>query len=92
LKTTAGAVVKAAPAATYQIAVRDSTTKDNFHLLGAGVNKRTGIRFRGSRTWTVALRAGNTYTIRSDAHPKLLHRTFKVTGRIPPPPPPPIIP
>jgi hypothetical protein len=91
LKTAAGAVVKAIPAATYEIAVRDLTSKDNFHLLGAGVNRRTGVKFRGSRLWTVTFRAGQTYTIRSDAHPKL-RRTFTVVGKIPPPPPPPIAP
>jgi hypothetical protein len=85
-------VVKSVPAATYQIAVRDSTARDNFHLLGTGVNRRTGVRFRGSRTWTVALQAGKTYTYRSDAHPRTLRRTFTVSGKIPPPPPPPIVP
>jgi hypothetical protein len=92
LKTAAGAVVKSLPAGTYQIAVRDSTKVDNFHLLGPGVNNRTGVKFRGSRTWTVAFRAGQKYTVRSDAHPKALKRTFAVTGKIPPPPPPPIVP
>jgi hypothetical protein len=92
LKTTAGAVVTSVPAATYEIAVRDSTRKDNFHLLGSGVNRLTGVKFRGSRTWTVAFRAGQKYTIRSDAHPKLLRRTFTVSGKIPPPPPPPPVP
>jgi hypothetical protein len=92
LKTAAGAVVKSLPAGTYQVAVRDSTRADNFHLLGPGVNNRTGIKFRGSRTWTVAFSAGQKYTIRSDAHPKTLRRTFAVTGKIPPPPPPPVQP
>jgi hypothetical protein len=92
LKTTAGVVVKSVPAGTYQVAVRDSTKVDNFHLLGPGVNNKTGIKFRGSRTWTVAFRAGQKYTVRSDAHPKTLRRTFVVTGKIPPPPPPPILP
>lgn len=92
LKTAAGAVVKSLPAGTYQVAVRDSTKADNFHLLGPGVNNRTGIKFRGSRTWTVSLRAGQKYTVRSDAHPKTLRRTFAVSGKIPPPPPPPIVP
>jgi hypothetical protein len=88
LKTAAGAVVKSVPAGTYRVAVRDSTKADNFHLLGPGVNNRTGIKFRGSRTWTIAFKAGQKYTVRSDAHPKLLRRTFTVTAKIPPPPPP----
>jgi hypothetical protein len=92
LKTAAGAVVKSVPAGTYQVAARDSTKTDNFHLLGPGVNKRTGVKFRGSRTWTVTFRAGQKYTVRSDAHPKTMRRTFMVTGKIAPPPPPPILP
>jgi hypothetical protein len=88
LRAGGGAIVKSLPAATYEVVVRDSTKVDNFHLLGAGVNKKTGVRFRGSRTWTVTFRAGNTYTLRSDAHRKL-RRTFTVGGKLPPPPPPP---
>jgi hypothetical protein len=91
LRTASGTLVKSIPTGVYQIAVRDSTRKDNFHLLGGGLNRRTGVKFRGSRTWTVPLGAG-TYTYRSDAHPKLLRRTFKVAPKIPPPPPPPIMP
>jgi len=42
------------------------------------VNKKTGVAFKGSVTWTVTLAAG-TYSFRSDAHPKL-HGTLKVSG------------
>jgi hypothetical protein len=87
LKTTGGTVVKSVAAGGYRIAVRDATKKDNFHLLGPGVNKRTGIRFRGSVKWTVTFRNGKRYTIRSDAHRKL-RRTFTAAAKILPPPPP----
>jgi hypothetical protein len=80
--------VKSLPAGTYKLTVKDAAKADNFHVVGPGVNKRTGVAFRGSRTWTLSFRAGQTYTYRSDAHPKL-RRTFKVVGKIPPPPPPP---
>jgi len=70
------AIVKALKAGTYKVAVTDSSTKDNFHLLGPGVSKRTGVRAKGTVTWRLTFRAG-TYTYRSDAHPKL-KRTFKV--------------
>jgi hypothetical protein len=76
LKTAAGAAVKSLAKGTYKLTVRDSTKADNFHLLGKGVNRRTGVRFKGSATWTIALKAG-TYTFRSDATKKL-RRTFKV--------------
>jgi hypothetical protein len=76
LKTAAGATVKSLAAGAYKLTVRDATKVDNFHVLGKGVNKRTGVKFRGKVTWTVSFRAGTTYVVRSDAHPKL-RRTFK---------------
>jgi hypothetical protein len=76
LKTAAGAAVKALKAGTYKLTVRDSTKVDNFHVQGKSVNRRTGVKFKGSITWTVAFKAG-TYTVRSDASKKL-RRTFKV--------------
>jgi plastocyanin len=59
------------------LTIRDRTNKDNFHLIGPGVNKKTGVAFTGTVKWTVTLRAG-TYTFRSDAH-KTLKGTLKVT-------------
>jgi plastocyanin len=59
------------------LTIRDRTTKDNFHLSGPGVNKKTGVAFTGTVKWTVTLKAG-TYTFRSDAH-KTLKGTLKVT-------------
>jgi hypothetical protein len=76
LKTAAGAAVKSLAAGTYRLAVRDATRADNFHVLGKGVNKKTGVKFKGSVMWTVAFKAG-TYTVRSDATKKL-RRTFRV--------------
>ena len=60
------------------ITIRDRTKKDNFHLIGPGVNRKTGVAFTGSVRWTVTLKAG-TYTFRSDAH-RALKRTLKVTA------------
>jgi plastocyanin len=81
-----GALVKQLAAGTYKLTVKDATKADNFHLIGSAVNKRTGVSFRGSRTWTVSFKVATTYVYRSDAHPKL-RRTFKVVGKFPPPPP-----
>jgi len=67
-----------AKAGKTQITVRDLTAADNFHLIGPGVNKRTGIAFKGTVKWTVTLKTG-TYTFRSDAHAKLRGKT-KVVG------------
>ena len=59
------------------VTIRDRTKKDNFHLSGPGVNKKTGVAFTGTVSWTVTLKAG-TYTLRSDAH-KALKGTLKVS-------------
>jgi hypothetical protein len=78
LKTGSGAAVKTLKAGAYKIAVRDATKTDNFHLVGPGVNKKTGVKFRGAVNWTLKLKAGK-HTFRSDAHKKL-RRTFRVTA------------
>jgi len=79
LKTASGATVKRLKAGAYRVAVRDAIKVDNFHLLGPGVNKKTGVKFRGSVLWKVRFKAGKTYVVRSDAHPKL-RRTFRATA------------
>jgi hypothetical protein len=78
LKTASGAAVKKLAAGRYRLSVKDMTKADNFHLIGPGANKKTGVTFRGTTTWTVVLRAGKTYTVRSDATKKL-RKTFKVS-------------
>jgi plastocyanin len=60
------------------IAVNDRSRVDNFHLRGPGVNRATGLRFRGRATWRLTLRPG-TYVYRSDAHTSL-RGTFTVTS------------
>jgi hypothetical protein len=64
------AFARTAPAGTAKLTIRDSTAKDNFHLSGPGLNRKTGIAFKGTVTWTVTLKPG-TYAFRSDAHTKL---------------------
>lgn len=83
LKTATGAAAKTLNAGTYRLAVKDATKVDNFHLVGPGVNKKTGVKFRGTASWTVRLKIGK-YTYRSDAHRKL-RRTFLVKPSPPTP-------
>ena len=52
------------------VAVNDRTRTDNFHLTGPGVNKKTGVAFRGRASWKLTLQGGR-YVFRSDAHKKL---------------------
>ena len=60
------------------ITVSDRSKKDNFHLVGPGVNKATGVGFRGTVKWTLALQAG-TYAFKSDRNKKL-HGKFAVSA------------
>jgi len=71
------AVVKALVAGRYKLVVTDATKADNFHLTGPGVNKKTGVKFKGGATWTLTFKKGK-YTFRSDATKKL-KRTFSVS-------------
>jgi hypothetical protein len=78
LTNAAGRKVTRAKAGRYRIVVRDASRTESFHLSGPGVNRKTGIRFRGTTTWTVTLKAGR-YVYRSDAT-KRLRGTVVVTG------------
>ncbi len=67
----AGAIVRSLAAGTYVVKVVDRSTTQNAHLLGAGVNRKTGISFVGTATWKVTLTVG-TLVYKSDAaKPKL---------------------
>ena len=71
------AAVKALVAGRYKVVVTDASKADNFHLTGPGVNKKTGVKFKGGATWTLTFKRGK-YTFRSDATKKL-KRTFSVS-------------
>jgi len=66
----------------YRFIVKDLTSKQNFHLVGPSVNRRTKVLAKGTTTWTIYLGPG-TYTYRSDKRPGL-SATFTVR-RAPPP-------
>jgi hypothetical protein len=78
------AVVKSLVVGTYRVSVKDVTKKDNFHLLGPGVNRKTAVRGKSSVTWTVKFKIGKG-TYRSDASKKL-RRTFRIVAPSPPAP------
>jgi hypothetical protein len=59
------------------ITINDRTAKDNFHLSGPGINRKTGVVFQGRVVWSVTLAKG-TYVFRSDAHARL-RGTLKVS-------------
>ena len=65
--TKAGKDLKTIKAGTYRIKVEDKATIHNFHLFGPGLNKKTGVSFKGETTWTIKLKAGR-YTYQCDPH------------------------
>jgi hypothetical protein len=58
LRSATGAVLKSLKAGTYSITVRDRTKVHNFHLVGKGVNRKTGKAAVGTFTWKVTLAKG----------------------------------
>jgi hypothetical protein len=58
------------------LTVTDRTRVHNFHLVGPGVNRKTGVVFRGRVTWNVMLQPGS-YSYRSDKR-KSLRGSFTV--------------
>jgi plastocyanin len=79
LRTSRGARVSRLKAGRYRIVVRDRSPMHNFHLLGRGVNKRTGVAFRGTATWTVSFRKGGIYRFRCDPHAARMRGSFRAT-------------
>ena len=73
LASTRRAFVAAMP---YTFIVSDRSAKQNFHLQGPGLNKKTGTKQVGRLSFTTNLAKG-TYKYSSDANPKL-KGTFKV--------------
>jgi plastocyanin len=59
------------PSGAYRLTVSDRSRTRNFHVVGPGVNRRTGKAFTGSVTWRLQLAAG-TYRFGSD--PRLSKR------------------
>lgn len=78
LRTVNGRRVTRLRRGRYRITVRDRSSMHNFHLRGPGVNKRTTVGFRGTRTWTVTLRRGR-YSFVCDPHARRMRGSFRVT-------------
>jgi NitT/TauT family transport system substrate-binding protein len=62
--------VKTLSPGTDTIAVSDRSARQNFHLKGPGIDRKTAARQAAKVTWTVVLRKG-TYRYYSDTNPKL---------------------
>ena len=66
-------------AGTYKLKVEDKAAIHNFHLVGPGVAKTTGVAFTGTKTWTVKLKVGK-YTYICDPHAAVMKGSFTVTA------------
>jgi plastocyanin len=72
--------LKTIKAGTYKIKVEDKASIHNFHLKGPGLNKKTGIGFKGDTTWTIKLKPGR-YTYQCDPHAAMgMKGSFRVTA------------
>ena len=78
LKSASGATLKTVKAGTYSITVRDRTKLHNFHLVGKGVNRKSGLAAMGTLTWKVKLSAGPLRFF-SDKSPTTVKGSVKVT-------------
>jgi len=71
--------VKRLKPGVYTFTIQDRATNHNFHLVGPGVDKKTGVRFLGTKVWKrVTLKKG-TYKYWCDVHKGTMHGSFKVT-------------
>ena len=77
LRNAKGVVLKRVKPGTYTVVVRDRTKAHNFHLVGKGVNRKSGIAFVGTTTWKVKLAPG-TVRFFSDRAPKTVRGSVVV--------------
>jgi plastocyanin len=73
-----GHKVKKLKAGKYVIVIHDTATIHNFHLKGPGLNKKTSVAGKGTKTWKVTLAKGK-YTYLCDPHSLTMRGTFTVT-------------
>lgn len=78
LSNPAGKRVTAVKAGAYSIAVRDRSKVHNAHLVGKGVNRKSGLAATGTLTWKVKLSAG-LLRFFSDRSPKTVKGSIKIT-------------
>jgi hypothetical protein len=78
LTNPAGKRVTAVTAGRYAITVRDRSKVHNAHLVGKGVNRKSGLATTSTTTWNVTLSAG-TLRFFSDRTPKTVRGSVRVT-------------
>jgi hypothetical protein len=83
LRTASGQPVVNLDSGQCRIVVRDHSTRDDFHLRGPDVNRRTGRHFRGVVVWQVDIGGPvpyrSPYSFFSDRRRATLHGSFRIT-------------
>jgi LmbE family N-acetylglucosaminyl deacetylase len=77
LRTASGKVVRRLKSGGCSIEVRDRSVAHNAHLMGAGVNRKTGVIFKDTVTWRLTLKKG-TLTFLSDPDKRYLRGSVEV--------------
>jgi plastocyanin len=65
-------------AGTYVFKISDKSAIHNFHLIGPGVNKKTGVGSQGTVTWKLTLKKGK-YRYMCDPHAAFMKGSFTVS-------------
>jgi hypothetical protein len=82
LHAASGELVTDLDAGEYRIVVADRSVRDNFHLVGPDLNRRTGLRFKGTVEWRLqlglSLPSGSRYVYRSDRSGARVRRFFTI--------------
>jgi plastocyanin len=65
-------------AGTYTIVVADKAKTHNFHLKGPGVDKKTSVGKKQTKSWTLKLKKGK-YTFVCDPHKSFMKGSFTVS-------------
>ena len=73
-----GKKVSKLKAGTFVLKIDDKSNIHNFHLTGPGVNKKTGVGFKGTTTWKLTLKKG-TYKYVCDPHNSFMKGSFTVS-------------
>ena len=77
LKQNGAAVTTLAPG-TYTLNVDDQADIHNFHLTGPGVDVSTDVAFKGTKSFTITLKAGK-YHFQCDPHASSMNGDFTVS-------------
>ena len=76
--TQGGQAVSTLTAGTYTLNVDDQADMHDFHLTGPGVDVSTDVAFKGTKSFTITLKAGS-YHFQCDPHASSMNGDFTVS-------------